>query len=238
MSLSQLIMPPVVNADDASTKDGSATTVKNQSPESQIVWEKDPQNGQQDSFVDASSSSNHIESPSESASDNSNSNNDNNNVVMERASYDTQQQPTMTKQEEESIESKRDRIPTPSLTDRSKIETLSDIDTNNNNDIVGYQVNLKPRYLDLPAIDDGVNWRNILEPEYIVNPRTLNRNVARDTIPGLNPNDELKSKTFKEPYMSFIKRSYFPKVKQDILEVRDIDILPPSNDDVDFRKRK
>lgn len=230
-------MPPVVNADEASTRDGSSTTV-NQSPSSQIVWEKDPQNSQQDSFIDASSSSNHVESPGEGTSDSRNNNNENNNVVVERASYDNQQVPTMTKQEEESIESKRDRIPTPSLTDRSKIETLSDIDTDSNSDIVGYQINSKPRYLDLPAIDDGVNWRNVLEPEYIVNPRSLNRNVARDVIPGLNSNDELESKTFKEPYMSFIKRSYFPKVKHDVLEMRDMDILPPSNDDMDFRKKK
>ena len=242
MSLSQLIMPPVVHGvEDDRSKDGSSTTA-NQSPESQIVW--DPQNTQQDSFVGAasSSSSNHIESPSESSS---NSNN-NNNVVMERASYDNQQQqeqqqqPTMTKQEEENIASKRNQIPKPYepiLSSRSRIEHFSS-DDRNNNDIVGYEINLKPNYLDLPAIDDGVNWRNVLEPEYIVNPRSLNRNVARDGIPGLNPNDELNSKTFKEPYMNFIKRSYFPKVKSDALEESDVDILPPSNDDLDFRKKK
>jgi len=96
----------------------------------------------------------------------------------------------------------------------------------------------KPNFLDLPALSDGVNWREILNPEYVINPRSLNRNVARDQIPGLHSNEELMNKKFKEPYINFIKKSYFPKVKQDILETNDLEILPPSNDEPDFRRRR
>jgi len=222
MSLSQLIMPTVYSETDASDAKQSST-----------VLDKD-QNAQIDSFVDPSSS-NHIQ-PSTDL-------NNNNNVLIEKASYENGKQNDVANG---IIENKRNRIQPMTrknkkhyvdgpLELRSTIERPSDASK-----IRQYQdaSSYKPNVLDLPAIEDAVDWREILKPQYIENPRSLNRNVARDQIPGSSfVEDESSRGEEKEPYVDFIKRSYIPRA-EDILQQMDNEVLPPKNDDPDYRRKR